>query len=238
MAVAISYIFSDWLKTALGPHDPVPMLLTVKTSVREFLRTAIDSLLYFEGEWPRSIAIELLLMFLGVLFYFMTALILVAISRFIATVVSRLLGTVLDHLAWDQIRASAYGNDTRAENAQSAADTPSSFGPQPPLPQSLAAEISKFADSAVAASASKFRASFNRLAFAQDKRERSDLVSEYLTWDELIHTAYFKVPVFKPDYSRVAAWYAELTCDADREQKDGTIEVGSKVKQSERAISS
>jgi hypothetical protein len=36
-----------------------------------------------------------------------------------------------------------------------------------------------------------------------DKRSRSDLISEYLTWDELIHTAYFKVPLFNklPAYS-------------------------------------
>jgi hypothetical protein len=64
------------------------------------------------------------------------------------------------------------------------------------LPQDLAIEISKVADAAAASSLSKLRGSLNRLAFADDKRTRSDLISEYLTRDELIHTAYFKVPLF------------------------------------------
>jgi hypothetical protein len=191
--------------------------------------------------------------------FFTAAIMLVAISRFIATVVSRLLSSVLDRVAWDQIRASAYGNDTLSENAQSAADTPSSISPQPPLPQSLAAEISKLADNAMAMSASKFRASFNRLAFAEDKRIRSDLISEYLTWDELVHTAYFKVPLFNkllaysiarsegfrptatfladPDYIRVATWYGELTSGIRSETNEGPAQTDLGVKEMEPAVS-
>ena len=61
---------------------------------------------------------------------------------------------------------------------------------------------------------------------------RADMLSEYLTWEELIHTSYFQVPRFRklvayaisradgfrpteafradPDYELVAAWFERL----------------------------
>jgi hypothetical protein len=234
MLAMLSSTLFDWLKwleiTAGLPSEGNDSIFNVMT----FLPFVLPSFLgFFESQlawiiWP----------FLGTAMFFLVAIILVSLSKFVATVASRLLSGVLDRLTWAQIRASAYGNDTLTENARSASDSPSSIEPQPPLPQSLAAEISKLADSAVAASASKFRASFNRLAFAEDKRTRSDLIADYLTWDELIHTAYFKVPLFNkllaysiahsegfrpterfladPDYSRVATLHAELIATAEQ----------------------
>jgi hypothetical protein len=169
--------------------------------------------------------------------FLLVAIAFVAAAKLLATVLSRGLSTALDGTAWRQIRASAYGNDTQGEVAQSGAGSPTSIESRPQLPETLAAEINLVADTAAAASVSKLRASINRLAFAQDKGARSDLVSEYLTWDELIHTAYFKVPRFNklvayaiahsesfqptarflgdPDYPCLAAWYAELTTPAE-----------------------
>jgi hypothetical protein len=169
-------------------------------------------------------------------FFFVNAMIFVIVTRYCASVVSRFLSAALDNVAWRQIRASAYGGDTDGEVPRSAGDAPLSIGSQPPLPKHLTAEISKIADTAATAALSKLRASVNRLAFAEDQRVRSDLLSEYLTWDELIHTAYFKCPSFNKliafciahsegfrptarfladaDYARVAAWHAELTAAA------------------------
>jgi hypothetical protein len=52
------------------------------------------------------------------------------------------------------------------------------MGSRPPLPEALATEISSVADAAAAASVSKLRASINRLAFAEDRRARTDLISD------------------------------------------------------------
>ena len=140
--------------------------------------------------------------------------------------------------AWQQIRASAYGNDTQGEVSITATGAPDLVALQPVLPPALAAEIGAVADAAAAGTLSKFRTSLNRLAFAGESGSggQPDLVADYLTWDELVHTAYFKVPLFNkylayaiansegfrptarflgdPDYSRLAGWYAEHTAKA------------------------
>jgi hypothetical protein len=222
------------------------------------------SSLYVLGDKYRSVGdlfslYQVFVPVLGAAMFLLVAIILMTLSRFVAIAVSRLLSSVLDHVAWDQIRISIYGNDTRAENAQSASDTPSSISSQPPLPQSLAEEITDFANTAASGSVAKLRTSINRLAFAEDKRTRSDLIAEYLTWDELIHTAYFKVPLFTkflaysiarsegfrptatfladPDYIRLATWYGELTSGVRSETKDGPAQLGLGVKEMEPAVS-
>jgi hypothetical protein len=78
---------------------------------------------------------------------------------------------------------------------------------------------------------SKFRGLVGQLAH-KNKEANAFLFSEYLTWDELIHTSYFNVPRFRmlvayaiatsegfrpsaafknhPDYQLVAGWYEEM----------------------------
>jgi hypothetical protein len=177
----------------------------------------------------------------------------------LASVVSRLSSIALNRAVWQQIRSSAYGNDTVGEVAQSSADAPVFVDPRPSLPEKLAIEISRVADSAAATALSKLRGSLNRLVFAAEKRERSDIVSQYLTWDELIHTAYFKVSLFNkliaysiarsegfrpsatfladPDYHRMATWYAELTSGITSETKDGRIKESLGVREVEPPVS-
>ena len=67
----------------------------------------------------------------------------------------------------------------------------------PALPAKLATEISAFSDKQAGQSIARFRSALNVLAFANGDREKSDLLSRYLTWDELIHTSYFQVPRFR-----------------------------------------
>ena len=102
-----------------------------------------------------------------------------------------------------------------------------------PLPDELGEEVSAFADAAAAQSVSKLRRAVQLLAFSEGEQGKSDLLAEYLTWDELIHTAYFKVARFRklvafaiahspgfrpsdkfrsdPDFATVARWYAQLS---------------------------
>jgi hypothetical protein len=227
----ISPGFTSWLDNALGP------LITAR---EPGLVRSMMTLLALPVSWAvgRVSTNALLVMFItvGPASFFVGAIIFVIVARYSASFVSRFLSTALDNFAWRQIRASAYGDDTDGEVPRSAGDAPVFVSSQPPLPQNLGAEISKIADTAATAALSKLRASVNRLAFAEDQRVRSDLLSEYLTWDELIHTAYFKCPSFNKliafciahsegfrptarfladaDYARVAAWHAELTAAA------------------------
>jgi hypothetical protein len=228
VTLVISPDFINWLVKVLGltPVSREPGLAaSIFTLVTLPISWAIGRL--SQNTWVT------MFFFLAPASFFVSAIVFVIVARYSASVVSRLLSTALDSVAWRQIRASAYGNDTDGEVSLSAGDAPLFIGSQPPLPQQLAAEIGKIADSAAIASLSKLRASVNRLAFAEDERARSDLLSEYLTWDELIHTAYFKCPSFNKlaafciahsegfrptarfladaDYARVAAWHAQLT---------------------------
>jgi hypothetical protein len=138
--------------------------------------------------------------------YLSIAIATVVLAQALATMVSALLSALLNRVAWSQIRASAFGNDTESQTAISANDVPTfSQHLAPSLPADLVNEITAVADGAAAASISKFRASLSRLAFGEEKKARAELVSEYLTWQELIHTAYFKVPAFNKLVATVVA---------------------------------
>lgn len=192
--------------------------------------------------WIMPAADQPMLHFLGMLvlsplIFFAVSVLLLLVVRLVATALSRILSAFLDRLAWRQIRASAYGSDTQGEVAHVAGDAPAFAQGCLPLPMTLAQEISRVADEAASSAIPKLRQSLNRLAFAEDGRARSDLVSDYLTWDELIHTAYFKVPLFvklvayaiahsdgfrpsqrflaDPDYARVASLYAQMQPEAN-----------------------
>jgi hypothetical protein len=219
----------DWWSTLWNVHEPVKENFTDKMNA--LLSGPVDFGIHHLSLTVEQAVVPALLFTISIFLlvgvgYLITA-------RSIAVIVSRFLSAVFDQVAWQQLRASAFGSNTFGEVSQSASEAPSFFNARPSLPTDLASEISKVADAAAAASLSKLRSSLNRFAFAEEKREHSDLVSQYLTWDELIHTSYFRVPLFNklvayaiaqsegfrvtasfiadPDYSRVAAWYAELT---------------------------
>jgi hypothetical protein len=162
------------------------------------------------------------------------AVVIVALSTPLARLLSSVLSRFFDRVTWYQLRQSALGNDTIGEIGTDALEAPlGSVGGGAPLPLALADELSKFSDAAAAQSLSKLRKEMQRLAFAEGGKEKSDVVEEYLTWDELIHTAYFKIPRFRklvcyaiahspgfkpsasfmrdPDYALVSSWYKSLT---------------------------
>ena len=105
-------------------------------------------------------------------------------------------------------------------------------GAYPSLPADLSAEISRYSDDAAGKSIAKVRAALSNPAFTDLSKKQADLFVEYLTWDELIHTAYFKVPRFQkllaysiaqspgfrataafqadPEFALVKGWYEDL----------------------------
>jgi hypothetical protein len=253
----IAALFSPTLMHWWGAMETLPPNIKI-SPISTFLRAPYPLIAPVSNALePPLFASRMIAIFFEISFYVLAAIAFVAVMRHLASTVSWLLSAILNKVAWHQIQDSAYGNDTPGEVSKSASDAPRFTDPRQPLPHDLAAEISKFADTAIAKSASKVRASFNRLAFGRDKKAHSDLIAEYLTWDELIHTAYFKVALFNkliayaiahskgfrpsalfladPDYNRVAGWYEELTGATAGERKDGAI--GSDVKAMEPAIS-
>jgi hypothetical protein len=164
----------------------------------------------------------------------LAAAVIVALSTPLARMLSSVLSRVFDRVTWYQLRQSALGNDTIGEIGSDASEAPLRLGGAgAPLPPALADELTKFSDAAAAQSLSKLRTEMQRLAFAEGRKDKSDVVEEYLTWDELIHTPHFKVPRFRkliccaiahspgfkpsatfmrdPDYSLVSSWYKRLT---------------------------
>jgi hypothetical protein len=154
-------------------------------------------------------------------------------ATMLSTWLSLLLSSTLNSATWIQIRQSAFGNDSDRQIAIDVLRHPVWTTAQAPaLPEILASELVRFADEAASRSAPKLRQAVGELAFSLGNEEKSHSVSKYLTWDELIHTAYFKVPRFRklvcyaiahspgfrpseefksdPDYTLVGRWHEQL----------------------------
>jgi hypothetical protein len=157
----------------------------------------------------------------------------VYVIRRLSIVASSAISRYLDGVTWYQVRQSAFGNDLIGEIAESASDRPNETETgHASLPRELSEELTRFADTAAAQSISKLRGAVQLLTFSEGGRKKSDLLAEYLTWEELIHTAYFKVPRFRKlvcyaiahspgfrpsekfkgdrDYERCGRWLAEI----------------------------
>ncbi|MGH1417537.1 MAG: hypothetical protein ACRBCJ_01625 [Hyphomicrobiaceae bacterium] len=167
------------------------------------------------------------------LLFAISAVVVLFLVRSVARFISGFIARALDGITWRQIRRSALGNDTTSEIANNASESPhwltDSFAY---LPADLASKLSDHSNKIATQSLGKFRNAISDLAFADAKEGDADIVSEYFTWKELVHSSYFDVaefrklvaysiaqsdgfsptPKFKsdPDYDRVAGWYKEL----------------------------
>jgi hypothetical protein len=158
--------------------------------------------------------------------------ILMAIS-FVAVYLSAFLSRRLNGMTHHQIVRSALGNDTEGEIALGS-DVRPSWLPLtfPFLPAEVSERITDYSNEVSFQSLAKFRNALSTLAFAENEESRSGVLTTYLTWRELVHTAYFEVPEFRgllayaigqadgftahtdfrsdPDYERAASWYGAL----------------------------
>ena len=115
----------------------------------------------------------------------------------LANGVSAFLSGKLNPLTMSQVRATALGSDTQEDIAVDAAEWPMWMGKGfPPLPEPLGPALQATSDAAVSKVVPKFRNALGSFAAAKSSQEKSDMLSEYLTWDELIHTSYFHNPQF------------------------------------------
>ena len=112
--------------------------------------------------------------------------------NFLARILSHGLSLVLNPMTLSQLKAAAYGSDTQEELAIDASEWPTwlSRG-YPPFSGPIADELERASDQAIGEAIPKFRNVVENLAEANSPEETSDVLAEYLTWPELIHTSYF-----------------------------------------------
>ncbi len=170
----------------------------------------------------------------GILITWAAALMIYIPFKYLSELISRFISSVLNGETQKQINKSALGSDTVGESALYANEYPFWMRTtQSSLPEELSDEISAVSDAAVAESASKIRDVLNTITFSEKHEDAADLMSDYLTWKELIHTTYFHVPRFRkliayaisqadgfstsdkfradPDFELVKAWYEEIS---------------------------
>ena len=140
---------------------------------------------------------------------------------------------ILDAITWKQIRVTAFGNDKIGEDSVDASSKPIwAANPVFFLPEVVSNEVSEATNSTAGASLEKLRNALNVLVLSPDREAKASFFSEYITWEELIHTSYFAARSFRilvaysiansegfrpsaafkshPDYELVARWYAEI----------------------------
>jgi hypothetical protein len=116
------------------------------------------------------------------------------IFRVLANAISIPISLMLNRMARSQLKGLSCGADVSAETTDGCAPhpawSPTMIGALPPA---VCAEIGKLSDAAAAKAVTSIRARASEIVAAEDFKQR---LAEYLTWDELLHTTYFKSPLF------------------------------------------
>lgn len=132
-----------------------------------------------------------------IIFALIALAVLIAIQA-LAGILSAFLSGRLDRLTHKEITRSALGNDTIGEVTLGAEPHPSWISKRYPfLPPEVAGKISDYSNEISFSSLAKFRNAISTLAFSVDEEGQQGILATYLTWRELIHTAYFEVEEFR-----------------------------------------
>lgn len=121
----------------------------------------------------------------------------VYLAKGVAHVLSRPTSMALNTVTLSQFRSLVDGVDLASERAIGCNVHPPWHGAAPePLPKDVCEEITAISDRAASAALPKFRAALGELALSEKMDDLKARFADYLTWDELIHTAYFNSPKF------------------------------------------
>jgi hypothetical protein len=127
----------------------------------------------------------------------LAAILLVMAVQGVARLLSRAASVWLDRVTWRQIRRTAFGLDTEDEVAVGTAPAPTWIAAGSPfLPPGISRRITECANEATFRSLGKFRNALSDIVRHDGAIRATDTIGDYLTWTELIHTAYFLVPEF------------------------------------------
>ncbi len=155
-----------------------------------------------------------------------------AIIEYLASHVSGWLSRGLNYLTLSEMKRSTFGNDTEGEVVLGADYGPSWLEPVTCLlPDEVSDQITDHSNSMAAQSLAKFRNAISTLAFSEEEN-KGGLITNYLSWKELVHTSYFDIAGFRkivalaisqaegfmpteaflrdPGFARVGQWVADL----------------------------
>jgi hypothetical protein len=168
------------------------------------------------------------------------ALLAMVIIGWIARLLSRLLAAILNRTTLSEIKRELYGNDTGTEIALGVEPRPAWMDVgRPYLPPGLADRLTAYANAAAFASLAKFRNALSMVAMSTGHPPSGGVVSDYLSWRELIHSAYLDYAEFQalvacsiakldgfaatpvlhadPHYANANTWLAALAAVSARE---------------------
>ncbi len=172
------------------------------------------------------------------------ALFVLAIIEYLATYLSALLSRLLNALTLAEVKRSTFGNDTEGEVVLGADYGPSWLEPVTCiLPNEVGDQITDRSNAMATQSLTKFRNAISTLAFS-DEDNKGGVITNYLSWKELVHTSYFDVAPFRrlvalaisqaegfmptetlladPAFHRTGQWVAELGRKVELETGPGT----------------
>jgi hypothetical protein len=195
----------------------------------------LDTASFVTGGWkPTTNArVAFFVVVIAPLLMFAVSLISVLIAAGMAKAISFVLSKTMNHLTLRQLQRSLFGNDLKGENALGADAYPVWMASTSrTLPEALDKEITDLSNESAAKFLAKFRESMGGQTFYANMEDGFSKFSEYMSWDELVHTSYFTVPRFRkliayaistadgfrataqfkadPDYGLVKSWYEEL----------------------------
>ena len=156
-----------------------------------------------------------------------------AVIQYIASHLSAVISRVLNYLTLAEVKRSTFGNDTEGEVVVGADYAPSWLDPVTCLlPAEVSDAITDHSNAMAAQSLTKFRNAISTLAFSEGEADKGGLISNYLSWKELVHTCYFDVFSFRkivalaisqaegfapsaaflqdPSFTHTAQWVADL----------------------------
>lgn len=137
-------------------------------------------------------AVQIGVLVFGIALLIGAAYVVTVVFNSIAKVLSHGLSLILNPLTLAQLKASTYGSDAREDFAVDAGVWPiwmtRGF---PPLPAEIADGLEMSSDRAIGTAIPKFRNIVDSLTAAESAEATNDVVADYLTWQELIHTSYF-----------------------------------------------
>lgn len=170
---------------------------------------------------------------IGTAAFWLVSIVLTVLFAALAMSISRILSSIFNVFTNQQIIKLSLGGDALGASAISAQSSPSwtsISGSR--LPEALSEEITTVSNLAAAQSIGKFRAALSTVVFSEQTSGVGELVANYLTWHELIHTNYFRAARFRKlmayaisqnegfaatdefkqdaDYEIVAEWYNAL----------------------------
>jgi hypothetical protein len=188
------------------------------------------------GNWGVALRAAVPLVVVPIVFVLLALLAMYLINQ-LSRAISSLCARLLNRVTLAEVKRVIYGNDTNGELAIGGGPRPAWMNTAPAfLPADVGTRITEFANQTTAASLAKFRNALSTIALAEGKTKDSSLVSNYLTWKELIHTAYFELPEFRrllaravveaegfrpsaafagdPSYVKAADWLESLRLDS------------------------